>query len=321
MKNILIIGAGQLGSRHLQGAVKSRIGLNITVVDVSIDALETAKARVNEIIIGNEVTKVEFCQKVLSGGIYDLCIIATTSNVRFMVFQELVEICTIKNIIFEKVLFQKEDEYIKTKELLASNNIKGWVNCPRRAFPVYKYVKSLLESEEYLSLKVKGASWGLACNAVHFIDLFAYLTGKTSYNLDCSLLNKTAIKAKRDGFFEVNGVIQGDDEYKNTFELDCRAGPLASLRVSITTPNFEITFGETNGELSIVKNGEEEKKLFRLPYQSETTFLHIEEVISSGVSSLTDFSESCAIHLPFIRALKEYFEKSLKMQLDGCPIT
>ena len=33
MKTIMIIGAGQLGSRHLQGAIQSELALHVIVVD------------------------------------------------------------------------------------------------------------------------------------------------------------------------------------------------------------------------------------------------------------------------------------------------
>ena len=36
---ILVLGAGQLGSRHLQGLARSRLDLRIDVVDPSPDAL------------------------------------------------------------------------------------------------------------------------------------------------------------------------------------------------------------------------------------------------------------------------------------------
>ncbi len=39
MKNILIIGVGKLGSRHLQGLTTAQTEMNIWVVDQSLDSL------------------------------------------------------------------------------------------------------------------------------------------------------------------------------------------------------------------------------------------------------------------------------------------
>ena len=45
MKNLLLIGAGQLGSRYLQSIAKENLYYNIVVVDYSEDSLNEAKKR------------------------------------------------------------------------------------------------------------------------------------------------------------------------------------------------------------------------------------------------------------------------------------
>ena len=42
---VLLVGAGQLGSRYIQGLVGAKCQLKITVVDPSISSLEMATAR------------------------------------------------------------------------------------------------------------------------------------------------------------------------------------------------------------------------------------------------------------------------------------
>ena len=44
MFNILIIGAGNIGARHLQGLINVSLKLNIWVVDSSEDSIRTAKS-------------------------------------------------------------------------------------------------------------------------------------------------------------------------------------------------------------------------------------------------------------------------------------
>ena len=43
--HIAIIGAGQIGSRHLQGLTKIKQSINITVIDPNPAALKMAKKR------------------------------------------------------------------------------------------------------------------------------------------------------------------------------------------------------------------------------------------------------------------------------------
>ena len=41
--NILLYGCGNIGSRHLQGIVKSKYNINIYVYDINAQALKLAK--------------------------------------------------------------------------------------------------------------------------------------------------------------------------------------------------------------------------------------------------------------------------------------
>ena len=46
MRNILIVGAGEIGSRHLQGIAAVKEKLSISVIDPSIDSLNLSKKKV-----------------------------------------------------------------------------------------------------------------------------------------------------------------------------------------------------------------------------------------------------------------------------------
>ncbi|MDB3964659.1 hypothetical protein N9401_00580 [Amylibacter sp.] len=321
MKKIMIIGAGQLGSRHLQGAARCHLPLEINVVDRSAKSLDIAKSRVNDITTGNSKTRIQYNQKIEANAEIDLCIIATTSNVRFQVLEELISQCFVKNILFEKVLFQKVSEYLIVEKLLLKNNIKAWVNCPRRMNPSYKKIQKLLVKETSLSMIVRGSNWGLACNAIHFIDLFSFLTGCPDYELNGSKLDKSVVSSKRPKFYEAFGRLLGIDSLGNCFHLQCSPDSITHVEVELISPNYEILIKEFEGEVLIFYNGKEFKERFNQLYQSELTNLNIEEIIEHGCSSLTSFSESKKLHLPFIQLMKKHIEVSLNKSLDSCPIT
>ena len=48
MKNLLLIGTGQLGSRYLQGIAREAVNCNITAIDTSQISLNIAKKRWGE---------------------------------------------------------------------------------------------------------------------------------------------------------------------------------------------------------------------------------------------------------------------------------
>jgi len=91
ISHIAIIGAGQLGSRHLQGLSRIKQEINISVIDPNPFALEIARQRFVEMPENPLIQSVayldsfvEFVQPV------ELAIIATNADVRRNVIEELV---------------------------------------------------------------------------------------------------------------------------------------------------------------------------------------------------------------------------------------
>ena len=112
MYKILIIGAGQLGSRHLQGILGSNITATIEVVDPSDLSIKNAIERSLEINYDKNKLKVNFYHNLnqISKEI-DLCIIASTADKRFDIINSLLTSSKVKNLILEKILFQSINEY------------------------------------------------------------------------------------------------------------------------------------------------------------------------------------------------------------------
>ena len=97
MKNIvikiIIIGAGQIGSRHLQGAVTNKNQLSITVVDPSLVALRLSRKRAKEIKFGNPKTTVTYSKKIPKNKSFEICIISTNADKRAEVTIDLLDTC------------------------------------------------------------------------------------------------------------------------------------------------------------------------------------------------------------------------------------
>ena len=114
MKNIALIGVGQLGSRHLQALAKIDIPVILQIVDPNTDSLKLAQGKYLEIPKNHNIHSIDFLTKIdeLTANL-DLCIIATNSDVRFKVFQELVSKKKVPYIVFEKIVFQSEKQFWK----------------------------------------------------------------------------------------------------------------------------------------------------------------------------------------------------------------
>ncbi|MFA6013574.1 MAG: Gfo/Idh/MocA family oxidoreductase [Gallionellaceae bacterium] len=324
MKKIVIIGAGQLGSRHLQALSKIRFPVQIEVVDTIPASLETAKIRFEEMPNNLNVRAVKYLTSIqqLSKNI-DFAIIATNADVRADVVRALLRLCDVQNILLEKVLFQKPDDYLQIYELLQEKNVKAWVNHPRRQFPFYKQLKNQLAGSKQISYQLQGGGWGLACNGLHMIDHLAFLSGESTLEISGAGLNPSIIQSKRKGFVEFSGALHGQVGH-HPFSLYCHQ-ELSPETITICSDNLNVIVDEANGWIRFAskENGWkwEEKKERIISYQSELTNLVAEDVLNSGKCDLPTYDEAVKLHLPFIRCLMRHIEQVENNKHDLCPIT
>ena len=171
MKNFLIIGAGQLGSRHLQGALKVEDKFHFYVLDPSEKSLGLAKTRAKEISHNHPISFTAKWNDLPEN--LDIVIVATSANVRAKVVLQLLENHKVSFLVLEKVLFQDIDSYATVSELIIKTNTTTFVNHPRRTFDFYKQIKRNYHAskDKTLLMQVVGGNWGLGCNTLHFIDM------------------------------------------------------------------------------------------------------------------------------------------------------
>ena len=123
----MVVGCGGIGSRHLQALCKIDIPVRIFAVDTSEKSLKNAQMLTNETINSN-IKSIQFSKELPDDmDLIDLCIIATSSNVRLTVLKKLVSKYSIKNLILEKVLFQSIRELDEAKDIINKEKIKCWV--------------------------------------------------------------------------------------------------------------------------------------------------------------------------------------------------
>ena len=120
MKNLVIIGAGQIGSRHLQGLAKINDDLNITVIDPSSESLETAKERYFQVDRLNNFCEVNFRKDIPKFQKLDIAIIATSSKLRKKVIKDLLVNSEPNYFIIEKVAFQNLEDFEEIKNILGT---------------------------------------------------------------------------------------------------------------------------------------------------------------------------------------------------------
>ncbi|MBU2429846.1 MAG: hypothetical protein KKH99_04055, partial [Proteobacteria bacterium] len=228
-------------------------------------------------------------------------------------------------IILEKVAFQSISDFNSVVELLNKRNIKAWVNCTRRMYPIYKEIKKKLKSQERISFHVDGKNWNMGCNSIHYIDLFAYLTGTTSISLDESGMDQQIYKSKRDGFVEFGGYLTGRSARGDSISLvDYKAKEGVAICLHIVCDKYEFLIREPDKlilEFNKETGWQMEKSALTVPFQSELTYLAVQQILYEGDCDLTPLKASYALHRPMLEAFNRVIELTGK-QINGiCPIT
>ena len=299
MYKVAVIGAGQLGSRHLQGLKGAESPLSITVMDNSKESMQASNERYETITAVREktieyVTSIQELPKEL-----DLVIIATGSRPRAAIVKSLLEYASVRYLVLEKVLFPVLNEYEEIESVLRAKQVRCWVNCPRRMFGMYKQIKETIDISKPIYMTNADEDWGLCCNAIHMIDLFLYLTEETSYKVETRLLNKKIEDSKRGGYIEMTGTLRITSPKGNELTL-------------ISEKDFkgEKHFMVENGDnMYIIFEGEgswyyqNQKSDYAIPYQSQLTGILSDEILKTGGCSLTPYLLSSLYHKPFIEAL------------------
>lgn len=320
MTNIAIVGGGGIGKRHLQSCCDLPSDFKIHVVDPSPESITSAQ----EAAAGKGREDIVWLADI--GSLpreIDFAVVATRADIRSTVIRELLAAATVKNLLLEKVLFQTLAEYREIGDLLTGTGTKAWVNCPTRNWPGYLEVRRRIGGQAISSISLSGGRWDIGCNAVHYLDLFAFLLGSSKIHIsDIDVVS--AFPAKRNGMLHIEGAIAGSIMRENgavplkiisnpsladerTLEIDLKDGALRTVegidKMTVSYPGGEIVE-------------------YPVPFQSQLTSGVVRAVLSTGDCGLPDYSESRSIHEPLITGfLRALSSRSLLDDVNRCPVT
>ena len=316
---IAVIGAGAIGSRHIQAMARVAAPIDLDIVD----PLPQARQRAGALVAGegglSSGTIREFSRIDELDTAPDLAIVATASRERPQAVQAVVARgagC----LILEKVLFTRLADYDAIDRLLAGAGVRAWVNCPLRAYPRAARLAELIGRAPF-SYRVEGQGWGLACNLVHHLDEFAGLAGRGDISLDTAELDGAIAAAKRDGYIEFNGRISAQAGEQNSFVAICNAGPATGRHVQIETGDKSVTVSREQ-ELIIVNGGGARAEPYPMPSQSQMTNRHVEAILAGQHPGLPEYVSASQLHRSMLAAFLGHLRRSMgDDSIDECPIT
>lgn len=307
MRNIAIIGAGQLGSRHLQALALYNGELNIYIIDPKNASLEISKKRYEQvdnyqnknIYFGNHIS---ILPKKL-----DFAIIATTSAQRLEILKQLLKHSKVDYLLMEKFLFPKVNEYEQALKLISDNKVKAYVNCARRAWPIYQEIRNAVSGDLNINVTVSGSNWNMASNSIHFFDLYFYLSGDKKMKISTKALDPELISNKRDGYIEVTGALNGISS-NGEIQLNSNNLESAPVEILIESDKHKYIILEEKEVVRIYeddKNYVREEKIKALK-QSELTHNIFQQLIETDTCDLVPFEESTTHHLLLLNAFNEF---------------
>jgi len=325
MIHCAIIGAGQIGSRHLQALCRLEEQTRFDLVDPSDESLQTARSRYEEAVSTGKGTEL-YCHHSLEGlpDALDIVIVATNSVVREKIIRDLIQKYFVKNLILEKVLFQKKNQYIEIDTLLKESSIPTWVNCWMRTTDLFKQIKSALNPNDLIQMKVTGPGWGMGTNSIHFMDLLSFFADSNDFKLTDIRLDNKVLDSKREGFKEFTGCLEGKTSRGDSLGLICKNEEDGPVTIEVLNGSEKFTLITNFMDHFDFKSSNElasHMGKVSLPYQSEMTHLWINDIFTKGSCDLPTYASSMNLHLELISVFTEHLKKITGKEIDACPIT
>lgn len=323
--HVAIIGAGNLGSRHLQALALSKIPLSIEVMDSSEESLGIAKKRWGEMPTNPLVQSIVFFTSMSSlSSEFDVVIVATSSSPRRAIVEELLTTKKTKYLVLEKVLFQRIKDYDEVQALLEQHEVKAWVNCPRRTTKFYRNLADMMRQDSRIDMTVSGGDWGLGCNSIHMLDLYALISGQKRFEADIESLNRGWIDSKRKGYIEFTGTLRVKSE-KGVLELRSDAARVRPAVTVIQTERLCCMVYEKEKTAQLLREKDNAWSWESIPVdmrnQSEVTQEIVQSLVENGNCFLTPYTESAALHNVLIKGFLEHINRFNEKQTEVCSIT
>ena len=314
---VIISGAGQLGSRYLQGLATCRLPLEIHLHDISREALAVAEQRWLEVKPLDIPHKVFFHSNLSEvPARVDIAIVATTAGTRPQVVRELTEQAAVRFWVLEKVLAQSESD-LDEIGLLVGSGTNAWVNTPRRTLPWHNQIKAELTSGVPLHLTVTGGSWGLGCNSVHYLDMLSWWSGEVLRQIGTDALDANWIPAKRPGYWEILGTLTAEFSGGSSARFNVTAEPYSCLfTLGDGTHSWVI-----DEETGVAERSDGLRVKGRLPFQSEVTAALVESILLKEGCGLPTLQDSIKLHRPFVRGLLGHWQRTVDANASRVPIT
>lgn len=298
-KHVLLSGCGNIGFRHLQALSAMTIPAVITVVEPNLAHHPRIRAQFEEAADGPH--RFELLTELPGEPArFDLVVVATVAAVRRAVVEEILARHEAAVMLLEKVLFQTVADLDAIGALLAARDVATFVNCGRRTFPGYQRLRETLGGG-VVDIEVTGDNFGLASNAVHFLDLAEFLNGATIAGVDAGQLEPGSRPGQRPGNVDLFGCLRAT--LSNGAKLAVTSADEQPIRISVVVRAADAV--HTIDEIGRTIVDGSGTRAFASQNVSETTDIY-EDALRTGTCVLTPYADSAGQHRHYLRAVQSH---------------
>lgn len=300
MNTIWLIGCGNIGFRHLQAMLAMRDAADITVIEPATALHPRIMA---ELALPRATShRVSIRADLPQDGGADLAVVATSAPQRAGIVRALTLGAAPRAVILEKILAQTEADLDAIAADLAAAGTRAQVNCPRRYFPGYHALRARLAGQGPLSVRARGAQFGLASNAVHFLDLLEYLNDSPLVAVETAGLEPGGKPSKRAGFLEIYGTLAARLANGASMDVTCEDREPLSLAITVSTAaGAQYHIDEARGTLTTADGPEE----FATRFVSQTPEVYVDALAGQG--GLTPLAASICQHRLYLARMRQHF--------------
>lgn len=317
MKKILLVGCGNIGFRHLQALGQLAEPALITVVEPNRDLhprIETEAEQIRQAGRGHELRLLDDLAQW--DGTADLAVIATSAGPRRALLSRVLAAGKVPAIILEKILAQSHADLAAMGDDLAAADAVGVVNCPRRYFPGYHDLKARLTTDQPVNVTVEGAEFGLASNAVHFLDLIEYLNDSQIVAVDGAGLDDGSVEAKRAGCVELYGKLTATLANGARLHITCARDEPVRLALTISNQARTAHINELAREITMDDSA---PGVFETRFVSQTPEIYA-DLLETGKSGLPGYAASAGQHRHYLSAVRKHLGLDETAD-ETCPVS
>lgn len=323
---LCIIGFGAMGKEYYKAALRSPVIEEIHIVDEDSTALQTVQAIAAEHADADAMLISTHNELPTIPSEIDILIIATTSAPRFHLLESVLKLSNVKHLLLEKFLFNQLEQYGKAAQIIDSNGINAWVNEWMSSEPSFLLGLDEIDGSKPTSITIEGFNWGLTSNAVHFIELFDYISNRQLMELETAALDSFARSANKNGYYECFGEMtfsSGQNSLK-LISKEHKDKHSSGINISIVNGDFlKIESCLFRGRLnSKILKGDGHRVIDEPLCLTAKAFPeHYRNIIKRGECALPGFARSKLHHELIFEPLMEFFSQNALVSENRLPVT